>query len=143
VKANPIREKTTEKNTGTGAGTELFEVLREANDRAFNKAEESSAQFVESMMALRKEAVNAWRDSVKLSIDLQAELAHSAGLTPKVSSEIKEMIQTGVDAWAAAQNDLENASINAAKQLIQGYGGAAKAAAELGRMALILWFAPF
>lgn len=115
---------------------ELFEVVIEASDRSFQKADEFSAQFQKAMSDLRKEALDAWKTSARASLDVQAEIARSMGLTPKVPREIEEMILSSADAWAKAQNDLSNASINATRQFVQGYGGAAKAAAELSKSAL-------
>ena len=132
--------KTSEAKSGTAEAKELFDVVREASDKSFKKAEEFSVKFVDSMSALRKETLDTWRQSAKASIDLQAEVARKAGLTPKVSPEIEEMIHAAADAWTRTQNEAANAFIDTTKQFIQGYGVAAKAASELSRSVLAFWF---
>jgi hypothetical protein len=131
--------KTSEAKSGAAEAKEFFDVVREASDKSFKKAEEFSAKFVDSMSALRNETLDTWRQSMKASIDLQAEVARKAGITPKVSPEVEEMIHSAADAWARAQNEAANAYIDATKQFIQGYGAAAKAASEVSRSMLAFW----
>ena len=125
-----------DRKTNSAEAREFFEVVIEASDLAFQKSEEFTAQFQEAMISLRKEVLAAWKEGTRASFDLCAEIARCMGATPKVPRDVEEMIKSGADAAARAQNDVSNASIKATRHLVQGFGGTARAAAELGKSAL-------
>jgi hypothetical protein len=118
---------------------ELFDVVREASDEFFKKADAFAPRYVEAMTTLRREYVKAARETVNVALDVQESLYRRAGVTPKVSRHIEDSMRAGADALISAQDDLLHASLSVTQELVKGAGAGTKAATGLMRTAADFW----
>lgn len=118
---------------------ELFEVVRAASDKSFDKADEFAPRFIEAVSALRREYFNSARETVNIALDVQESLSQRVGITPKVPRQVEDSIRANAEALIGAQDELLLASLNATQQFVKGMNASTKAATELVRTAADFW----
>jgi len=108
-------------NNPSESRDDIFAVCKENANKFFKEIEKSSSRYVESAINLHQKNIEAWKNVINSTIEMEQEYAKKAGLQTPVPQATKNSIREfteGVIKAYAAQNKVASDSVDATNRAI-------------------------
>jgi len=108
-------------NSSSKSQDDIFTVCKENSNKFFNEIEKSSPKYVQSAINLHQKNIEAWKNVINSTIEMEQEYAKKAGLQTPVPQATKNSIREfteGVIKAYAAQNEIVSDSADATNRAI-------------------------
>ncbi len=115
---------------------DIFAVCKENAAKFFNEIEKSSPRYVQSAINLHQQNIEAWKNVINSTIEMEQEYAKKAGLQTPVPQATKNSIREfteGVIKAYAAQNKVASDSVDATNRAINALDENTKAFSALNK----------
>jgi len=116
----------TEGKTMSEASENVFVAAREISDGFFSKASESTPRFADGILGLRGEYLRAWAEGVGTWLELSEGFFRALNVTPKVSSDVKQMTRDAAETWIKAEEEIITGGLDASRQLVRAAAAGVK-----------------
>ncbi len=108
-------------NSSSKSQDDIFTVCKENSTKFFNEIEKSSPKYVQSAINLHQKNIEAWKNVINSTIEMEQEYAKKAGLQTPVPQATKNSIREfteGVIKAYATQNEIVSDSADATNRAI-------------------------
>ena len=108
-------------NNPSESQDDIFAICKENTTKFFNEIEKSSPRYVQSAINLHQKNIEAWKNVINSTIEMEQEYAKKAGLQTPVPQATKNSIREfteGVIKAYAAQNKVVSDSADATNRAI-------------------------
>ncbi len=108
-------------NNPSKSQDDIFAICKENTTKFFNEIEKSSPRYVQSAINLHQKNIEAWKNVINSTIEMEQEYAKKAGLQTPVPQATKNSIREfteGVIKAYAAQNKVASDSADATNRAI-------------------------
>jgi len=123
-------------NNPSESQDDIFAVCKENAAKFFNEIEKSSPRYVQSAINLHQKNIEAWKNVINSTIEMEQEYAKKAGLQTPVPEATKKSISDfteGVIKAYAAQNEIASDTADTTNRAINALDDNAKAFAALNK----------
>jgi len=123
-------------NNPSESRDDIFAVCKENANKFFTEIEKSSPRYVQSAINLHQKNIEAWKNVINSTIEMEQEYAKKAGLQTPVPQATKNSIREfteGVIKAYAAQNTVASDSADATNRAINAVDENTKAFSALNK----------
>ena len=121
---------------------DIQDIFRENFDKYFQEVEKPMPQYLESMTKLQDEFLNAWKNTVDTSLNLQKEYAEKMDINTNVPQDAANMIYRVADEYIKSkniQNQVILSTLNSASSNVQNSNNTFQPFIELNKKVLSFW----
>jgi hypothetical protein len=103
-----------------------FVAAREVSDVFFSTAAKSTPRFADGIIGLRGEYLRAWAEGVGTWLELSEGFSRALNVTPKVSSDVKQMTRDAAETWIKAEEEIITGGLDASRQFVRAAAAGVK-----------------